>query len=270
VNGGIIEADRRATAHAFVTARREARGLTAYPGAVPATLTEAYAIQDLAIALRAVPIAGWKVGRIQPPLDAQFGSDRLAGPIFADNVVAAGASSTPMPVFAEGFAAVEAEFVAVLRAADPTRRDWSLADAAAQISRVHIGIEIASSPLATINQMGPAVTISDFGNNHGLIIGPEIWDWRAAALDEWDVAGDIDGVTAGTGRARTFPDGIVGSVRFLLGVLARRGIAVPDGMLVSTGAISGVHAVRVGQSAVARFGAQLLACEFVAALPQSG
>lgn len=269
MSGGSF-ADVQAVAQAFVAARQTAQGLAAYPGTMPATLADAYAIQDAAIALHGGAVAGWKVGRIQPPLDAAFGSDRLAGPIFADRVVAAGPTPAPMPVFSEGFAAVEAEFIAVLGAADAARRDWTLDDAAAQITGVHIGIEIASSPLAAINALGPAVTASDFGNNHGLIVGPAIDDWHGKGLDDWEVAVDIDGVPAGTGQARSFPDGIVGSVRFLLTVLARRDIAVPDGLLVSTGAISGVHRVHVGQSATAHFGAQTLACEFVAARPQSG
>lgn len=270
MSGETRQVEREAVAQAFVAARREARGLADYPGTVPATLADAYAIQDLAIAAHGGRVVGWKVGRIQPPLDAAYGSDRLAGPIFAGRVVEAGPASAAMPVFGEGFAAVEAEFIAVLSSPDPARREWTLADAAAQIARVHIGIEIASSPLGAINALGPAVTISDFGNNHGLIVGPVIDDWRSAGLDDWEVSVDIDGTQAGIGRARGFPDGIVGSVRFLLGVLAERGIAVPDGLMVSTGAVSGVHQVHVGQSAIARFGARTLACDFVAATPQSG
>ncbi len=84
-----------------------------------------------------------------------------------------------MPVFAGGFAAVEAEYVFRLGAmrrptssTGPTtrRRRWSAA--------LHVGVEPASSPLATINDLGPAVVVSDFGNNAGLMLGPEIADWR--------------------------------------------------------------------------------------------
>jgi len=69
----------QAIALAFVTARREGRGLPDYPGTVPVTLDQAYAIQDRAIALATDTIVGWKVGRINPPLDAKLGSNRLAG-----------------------------------------------------------------------------------------------------------------------------------------------------------------------------------------------
>ncbi len=37
-----------------------------------------------------------------------------------------------------------------------------------------IGIEIASSPLQNINDYGPAVVASDFGNNAGLLLGAEV------------------------------------------------------------------------------------------------
>ena len=43
-----------------------------------------------------------------------------------------------------------------------------------------IGIEIASSPLVNINDYGPAVVASDFGNNAGLLLGAEIRTGRCA------------------------------------------------------------------------------------------
>ncbi len=164
---GMGESER--IAQALVAARREARVLTAYPGAIPATLGQGYAIQDRAIALRGAEVAGWKVGRIPAPLVARFGTDRLAGPIFADRVV--GDSPAPaMPVFAGGFAAAEAEFLLRVGAApDPAKLAYTHAEAAALVDAVHVGIEIASSPYPGINEDGPTVTVSDFGNNHGLV-----------------------------------------------------------------------------------------------------
>ncbi len=257
-------------AAAFVTARREARPLADYPGPVPETLGAAYRIQDEAIALQATEVAGWKVGRIWPPHESRYGSNRLVGPINADHVFLAGEQPVAMPVFIGGFAAVEAEFICVLNAADPARRRYTLDDAAAAIAAVHVGIEIASSPFAGINDHGPAVTVSDFGNNHGLIIGPSVPGWQNQALDAWPVSVSIDGLAVGEGRSAGFPDGMIGSVRFLLELLADRGIAVPAGTLVSTGAISGVHPIAVGQSAQAHFnGRHSIACCIVAARPES-
>ena len=99
----------------FLDARRAAAGLDAYPGALPASLDEAYAIQAEAIRRWGRPVIGWKVGRVAPPLVDRFGTDRLAGPIFAR--AAATDDPVAMPIFAQGFAAGEAEFLLRIGAA---------------------------------------------------------------------------------------------------------------------------------------------------------
>jgi 2-keto-4-pentenoate hydratase len=48
-------------------------------------------------------------------------------------------------------------------------------------------------------------------------------------------------------------DGPFGAVRFLLANLIERGIDASGGLWVSTGAITGVHAVRTGQQVTAEF-----------------
>jgi 2-keto-4-pentenoate hydratase len=252
--------DPEAIAAAFVTARATGRAMAAFPGVLPSTMEQAYRIQDAAIRRVDRAIGGWKVGRIFPPQSVQFGAERLAGPIFASTIHVAGEGVAVEGVaFENGFAAAEAEFLLRIgSAADGSKQHYSLAEAAALVDRVHIGIEIASSPLGSINALGPAVTASDFGNNNGLIVGPEVTDWRSAGFADWSVVTSLDGTIAGAGRASAFPDGPIGSVRFLLENLAARGIAVPAGTWVSTGAITGVHAVAVGQQVRAAFGPSLL------------
>ncbi len=78
-------------------------------------------------------IAGWRVGRINPPLGE---IDRLAGPIFADHVFAADGGELAMPVFADGFAAAEAEFLLRIAATpDPDKTSYSMAEAVASARR---------------------------------------------------------------------------------------------------------------------------------------
>lgn len=244
-------------AQAFVAARRGARALPAYPGAIPATLAEAYAIQDHAIALRRVTVGGWKVGRINPPLDKHFGTNRLGGPIFADRIVPA-APGVAMPVFAEGFAAAEAEFLLRIGTApDPGKRSFSADEARALIGAVHVGIEIASSPYPRINLDGPTVTISDFGNNHGLVVGAAVPGWASGDFLRWPVQLLIDGVETGEARAEDMLDGPFGAAAFLFELAAARGIALAPGQWISSGAVTGVHVMRPGQRALARFGGEL-------------
>ena len=250
-----VASDLRSIAERFVTARRNASSPIDYPGAMPRALDEAYAIQDLALAEDGDRVVGWKVGRIGEADLADYDVDRLAGPIFARHVFEDCGWPTAMPIFAGGFGAAEGEFLLRIGAGVPKDKlAYTMAEAAALVEAVHVGIEIASSPFPGINQHGPGVTISDFGNNNGLIVGAEIPDWRNSGFERWPVSVLIDGVEAGRGTTETMLDGAVGAVRFLLELLARRGISVPVGTWVSTGAVSGVHEVRPGQRVEARFG----------------
>lgn len=240
-------------ARAFVDARRNGRALTAYPGVEPGSLDAAYAIQDEATAGWPDRIAGWKLGRINAPHEARFGAGRLAGPIFSRAVWTAGAIPTRFGVIEGGFAAVEAEYVLELGETAPDRGGWTAADAGSLVSRVFTGVEIAGSPFAGINDHGPAVTASDFGNNAGLILGAEIAGWRDR-LPDLTCTMSIDGAVVGRGGAAAIPGGPLDSLAFLLNLLHRRGRRLEAGQLVSTGAATGVHDILAGQAAVADFG----------------
>lgn len=238
-------------AHRFVTARRDATALVDYPGTMPAVLAEAYAMQDAAIALTDRPISGWKVGRINPPIE---GCDRLAGPIFADQTFIAEATPRAMTVYAGGFAAAEAEFLLRIAATpDASKHSYTLAEATALIDRVCVGIEIASSPFGGINDHGAPVTVSDFGNNNGLVIGPEVTGWDQIDINDWPVELTIDGESTGVAMASDMLDGPFGAARFLFELMAARGIALTAGQWISTGAVSGVHQVAIGAQVAAIF-----------------
>ena len=241
-------------ARSFTDARRAGVALPEFPGRFPDSLAQAYAVQERAIALSDARIAGWKVGKISPPFD---GVDRLAGPIFADHVVPA-SDGLAMPIFAQGFGAAEAEFLLRIGTApDPTKHDYTLAEATALIDRVCVGIEIASSPFGGINDHGAGVTISDFGNNNGLVIGADVPDWRDIDVNAWPVELRIDGVTTGVATAATMLDGPFGAARFLFELMATRGIALSAGQWISTGAVSGVHPVEIGAKVSAIFDRRL-------------
>ncbi|WP_404825278.1 2-keto-4-pentenoate hydratase [Pelagerythrobacter rhizovicinus] len=260
----MVNEDAAAIASRFLAARRTADGLSDYPGMLPDTLAAAYAVQDRAIAEWQRPIIGWKVGRIMPPLSVRFQADRLTGPIFLSRE-----NGEDMPIFAKGFAAGEAEFLLRVGAAPPSgKKAFTLAEAADLIDAVHVGLEIASSPLGAINDIGPMAVISDFGNNNGLVIGNAIPDWRESGFEEWDVRTLIDGVEVGSGRAASFPDGAMGSARFLFELLAQRGIELAPGQWISTGAVTGVHDARPGQTVEAQFNGYSVECRLVEAEPE--
>lgn len=247
--------DAKRVAAEFVKARRAGSFFTQYPGPKPQDLESAYRCQDEAISLWGERISGWKVGWIPEPLSDTFGAQRLVGPIFESSVQRSdGSRTTDAPVFAQGFAAVEAEFVVQLAGDAPANiTEWTAETARQFVKAMYIGIEIASSPLQNINDYGPAVVASDFGNNAGLILGPEISDWQTRPLEAMTCETRIDGAVVGRGGAANVSGGPLTALAFALHVNARRGRPLRAGDFVSTGAATGVHSIQPGQSAEAIF-----------------
>ena len=134
------------------------------------------------------------------------------------------------------------------------------------IGAVHIGVELAGSPFAEINDHGPAVTASDFGNNSGLIVGAEVRDWRAIDWERAVAKTSIDAKSVGEGNAAMLPGGPRAALAFLLTHCAERGKPLRKGQWISSGAVTGVHQIEAGQSAELSFGGYgLLRCHAVPA-----
>lgn len=257
-------------AEQFVRARLRATGLSAYPGSVPGNLAEAYACQEAAIAKWPDQVVGWKVARIPAEWTHAYPEERLIGPVFKRNLhFACQGETIECPVFAEGAAAVEAEIVIRIGADAPQDKlEWSLEDALALVADVHVGVEVASSPLATLNDLGSGAVISDFGNNWGVIVGPAIEGWRS--LQELPAETRIDGAIVGRGKAVMRP-GPLGALLFTLKKCAQRGRPLKSGDVISTGMITGVHDIRIGQISSHAFDEHgEVRCRIVRAQPQPG
>jgi 2-keto-4-pentenoate hydratase len=266
--------DLAAIADRFVQARRLGLSLADFPGRIPDDLVTAYRVQDAAIAQWPDRVVGWKVGYIAPERRDASGDERLLGPIFERSLQMAtgGQPSDPLEfqVFSGGFGAVEAEYVLRLDADAPADKTaWTPEEASAVASTLYTGMEVASSPLATINQLGPRVVISDFGNNNGLILGEEISDWTSRPESELSCETLIDGQPVGSGGATTLPGGLRTAFAFALSRSAKRGRPLKKGDLIATGNATGIHDIRVGQQARIRFaGSNDIVCRAVAATPR--
>lgn len=248
--------DPAAVARQFVAARRAARSLPDFPGALPPDMETGYLVQEAAIDLWPEPVVGWKVGRIPTELQAELKAERVMGPVFAGHVWAADpAVPTPLPVIAGGFAAVEAEYIYRMgRDAPADKLDWTPEEALAYVGDLLVGVEFAASPLATINVLGPRVVASDFGNNAGLILGRVVPNWRerpdlVPPCHAW-----VEGRLVGEGAPESIPGGPPASLAFLMAACAARGRPLKAGQLVTTGAASGIHDIEAGQTARITFG----------------
>ncbi|TBW37017.1 2-keto-4-pentenoate hydratase [Siculibacillus lacustris] len=244
----LSQPDIDAIAAAFVAARREARILDAFPGPLPTSLADAYRVQERAIALGGRRLAGWKVAMIRPDLRANLGADRICGPIYADVVhdLPQGGGAT-VTVYDGGFAALEAEFAArFARDLEPGPDGFDDATILAALASLHAGSEVASSPLPTLNDIGPVAVVCDHGNNAGAVVGPELPGWRTTAPAAFASKMLVDGVVEGEGSAASVPGGPLGALRFLAEQLATRGRHLAAGDVVLTGMTTGIHTVRPG------------------------
>jgi 2-keto-4-pentenoate hydratase len=231
-------------ARRFVSARMVGLPLAAYPGAFPRSREEAYVIQDEALRL-------WP-----PAFRESFGEDRLSGPVFPKATLRSHSDKpVEFPIFDKGFAAVEAEFIAIMKSDAPFFNEIPTAEqASALVAAMHIGIETAGSQLPQINDLGPLAVVSDFGNNAGVIIGPEIENWRDRSLESLKARMYLDDQEVGVGHAGKIPGGPIAAVAFLLFHLQQRGMPLMKGQFISTGATTGIHPVKVGSRVRADFG----------------
>jgi 2-keto-4-pentenoate hydratase len=213
---------------------------------VPQSLESAYRCQDLAIDRWPDRVAGWKVARVGAAWLAQYAEERMIGPVFEPNIQWARAGEdVDCPVVEGGFAAVEAEIVLrVGQDAPADKTQWTLDEAAELVSSLHVGVEVASSPLATLNDLGPGAIVSDFGNNWGIVVGPAVENWRSIAEIVALSFIDESFVGRGTGFVR---QGALGALAFTLAKCAQRGRPLRAGALITTGMITGVHDIRIGQ-----------------------
>ncbi len=241
---------------ALVDARMSATPLAAFPGAIPDTMARAYAIQSASIGRWPDTVAGWKVGLLSPQDQKRYAAERLAGPIFRSQIheVSTG-SRTAMPIYAGGFAAVEAEFVFRLGSTvEPKDRRWPDEELADVVAGLYIGAEIASSPMAEINNLGPTVIAADFGNNAGLLLGPEIPHWQDVLPEHMPAKVTVNGGVVGEASAAAIRGGPIAALRFVVALSAMRGIELPAGTLVSTGASTGIHDVETTSESRLEFG----------------
>lgn len=237
-----------AVAAALVSARRAGRSLDGFPGPAPIDLAAAYRIQDAAIARWPDELVGWKIGYIAADKRGPGDPDRLVGPIWRHGCQDSGGAGALVEVgiFGAGFAAVEAELVVRLRE-DPPRTSgvWN-ADHAAEVAYdLMVGVEVASSPIPAINDLGPTVIAADFGNNNGLVLGPGLGTEDEAVATRLSCL--VDGHPVGQGSPADLPGGLHHALATAWNVLAGRGHRVGAGLMFATGAITGIHPIKPGQ-----------------------
>ena len=240
----------------LVNARLNAKPLADFPGSLPTTLEQAYAIQSASIERWHDDVFGWKVAKLPEPDRGRFPAERLIGPIFKSSIRAIEPGTCAvMPVYEGGFAAVEAEYALELGATiQPSDRDYSDSEITDLISAVYGAAEIASSPIPTLNAIGAMAVIPDFGGNCGLVVGPKILEWRSLEPGSLSASVTIDGKKVGEATTQRIENDPLQAMKALITICRNRGVELPKGTLVSTGALTGIHDMTMSSTAQVDFG----------------
>ena len=245
-----------AISESLVNARLKAESLPDFPGSLPKTLEQAYALQSASIGRWDDEVVAWIVAKLSASDRAQFESDRLIGPIFGTSIQKLTSDSlATVHVYKDGFAAIEAEYALELgETVKPSDRVYSDQALAELVSSVYAAAEVASSPMAAVNSIGAMAVIPDFGANCGLVVGPKIPNWCSLPAGALTAIVSIDGTKAGEATTKAIRGDPLQAVRALIDVCRHRDIELPKGTLVSTGALTGVHDVTVTSTACLDFG----------------
>ena len=216
------------------------------PAILPASLEEAYAVQD-AMATRLGVIGGWKVGA----------PDAEATPIFAPMSLHWGfvSSGDPMPGDHGRMRGIEAEIAFLLHKDLPVREDrYTREEILAALSPAHPAIEVLESAFLDPDAVPRLAMIADLQMNGGFVHGPACEDWQQhdLAVEELEIV--VDGVPRwqGTGRNTAGSDPLR-----LLEYLANEGQyrtgGLQVGQWITTGSLMGKLLVHERSSVIARY-----------------
>lgn len=229
---GARESQLIEAADLLLNARRTTTPIDDLPAELqPASLEEAYAVQDL-IAEAYGPIGGWKVGAPTPE----------ATPIFAPMPLAwIAASGSTLAGSTWRYRGLEAE-IAFLIGEDlpPRTTPYTMEEVIAAIQSCHPVIEVLESGLTDPGL--PAVRMSMLGDlqmHGGFVHGPAYADWQSIDFTKESVSLSVDGVV----RVERTGSNTSGNLLRLLPFLANEGAArtggLKRGQWITTGSWTG-------------------------------
>lgn len=218
-------------ATSLVAARRDRSKAVASAGDIPTSDGEAYRVQKAVLAKLGAAVAGYKVGTP----NAQTTPN--CAPILAGSIVLGGAG-----IRCEPSTGVEVEIAYKLgKAFAAGNTAPSRAEVENAIASAHIVLETCASRLADGLKAPPHLQLADYGSNLGLLIGPEIKDWRSIDLKGLRCRLIAKGETIADTTGGHSTCDLIGLLTWLVGhcVAERGGIAA--GTIVTTGSWMGIR-----------------------------
>lgn len=245
MNDNRIREAGRLLARAWV----EARPIPPFADALmPRNLAEAAAVQDQMAQLIDEPVVGWKVGGAPGP---------LVGRVFA-SVLYATPAVLPHRRF-EG-SLIECEWGFHLRADLPPRAEGygrnQVTDAASLVLSVEMtGSRFLDGAHSAHDERERLMIVADLAAQGGLVLGPEIDDWRSLDLLAIPVDLRIDGGPRQPTAPREGRHDPVDILAWLANELSARGVGLAAGQVVTTGSATVPQLLAPGSAARACYGA---------------
>ena len=237
----------------LVRARRNVCQLSALPDdLVPATASEAYAVNQVVAQRLGWEPLGWKIAGTTEGVKSKL---RLDGPIYG-RTFRRFACTSPARFKAGELLdpLIECEFfVTLARDLPPRDEPWTFPETIEAIGEVHAGIEVAECRYAR-KALPPMPAILADGSASGrYVFGDKIENWRQG-LASTPVRVEFDGVLRREGVGADVMGDPLQPLWWLAEQRRQWGDGLRGGETISTGSMTGMLPVRGGQHVRARFG----------------
>ena len=215
---------------------------------IPESAALAYAAQDQLIGLIDSPVVGWKVGATSTASQEKLGVKApICGPIFERTLTTSG-SKLAMSSFHHP-PALESEFAFTIGTDVALIGDEVTRTTAREIvSSVHVAIELVCSRFDSNFAADPALLVADGALHSLLVLGPGNDPDSAGDLKEQALFTSVDDNVIAQGTGKEVLGDPYESLAWLCKHLARRGMQLTAGSLVTTGAATGLHATKQNQT----------------------
>ena len=239
-------------AQLLLAVRRGAPRLRALPaGIAPATLPEAYAIQQQTLRGLGAKAGGWKVTLV----DARNG---ICAPIAANTLLSSPARffSLSAPTADTSQFGIEPEIAFCMGADLPPRaarvsgalaEAYSAAEVYAAVASAHAVIEIVVTRFVDADAVSQLERVADNLMNEALIIGPPCNDWQRLALHDLPLQVQVDGLSVHSGRGGHPLGNPLLPLVWIANHLAALGVGLKRGEYVTTGSCNDIRYATAGQ-----------------------
>ena len=234
-------------------ARKEGRDAELEPGDKSLSVEDAYRLQQIYVRISGERRSGWKVGATAAAMQKSIGlSEPFAGPLLEGSTLL---SPTSCALVAGQAVIVEVEFVLRMgedyAGADPV----STEALSATVDAVCAGIEVAGMRFPeNMGRPSAALVVADAAANIALVHGTPVTEWRDFDLATHAADLFINGERVDGGAGDKVMGNPINSLAWLAGFLSRQGLSLQRGDLITTGTITDMRPVAVGDEVVADFG----------------